>query len=79
MSERVGIFKTTKGLLKAQKQINALYHEVVELYNQNTLSSQICELRNMVSVAYVLVNQSLEITENRGVFYNEDYDKKYVL
>lgn len=74
MSEKVGIFKTTEGLVDAQKEIKKLYFEVVELYKQNTLSSQICELRNMISVAYVLVNQSLEITENKGVFYNQKYD-----
>lgn len=79
MSEKVGIFKTSAGLLAAQKEINSLYHRVVELYNYNTLSSQICELRNMVSVAYVLVNQSLEIKENKGVFYNKDYDTEHVL
>ena len=58
MSEQVGIFKTTKGLLAAQKQIKHLYFEMVELYNINKLSPEICELRNMVSVAYVMVNQS---------------------
>ena len=74
MSEKVGIFKTTEGLTSAQKTIRNLYFEIVELYKNNTLSSQICELRNMISVAYVLVNQSLEINENKGVFYNENYD-----
>ena len=74
MSQKVGIFKTTEGLTSAQEAIRKLYFEVVELYENNTLSSQICELRNMISVAYVLVNQSLEITENKGVFYNQNYD-----
>lgn len=79
MSDQVGIFKTTKGLLSAQKQIKHLYFEVVKLYNDNKLSPQICELRNMVSVAYVMVNQSLTITENKGVFYNQDYATNPIL
>jgi len=79
MSEQVGIFKTTKGLLTAQKQIKQLYFEVVELYNINKLSPQICELRNMVSVAYVMVNQSLILTQNKGVFYNHDYATNPIL
>ena len=79
MSEQVGIFKTTKGLFAAQKQIKHLYFEVVQLYNSNKLSPPICELRNMVSVAYVMVNQSLTITENKGVFYNQDYATNPIL
>lgn len=79
MSDQVGIFKTNKGLLAAQNTIKELYFEVVDLYNSNKLSPQICELRNMVSVAYVLVNQSLELTENKGVFYNHNYGKEAVL
>jgi L-aspartate oxidase len=79
MSEQVGIFKTTKGLLAAQKQIKHLYFEMVELYNINKLSPEICELRNMVSVAYVMVNQSLTLTKNKGVFYNHDYATNPIL
>ena len=73
MSEQVGIFKTSAGLVKAQNSIKKLYFEVVGLYNENKLSPQLCELRNMVSVAYVLVNQSVTINENKGVFYNNDF------
>lgn len=79
MSEQVGIFKTTNGLLAAQKQIKDLYFDVVQLYNINKLSPQICELRNMVSVAYVMVNQSLALTQNKGVFYNHDYATDLIL
>jgi len=79
MSEQVGIFKTTDGLFAAQKTIKELYFAVVDLYNSNKLSPQICELRNMVSVAYVLVNQSLELKDNKGVFYNHNYGKEPVL
>ena len=73
MSEQVGIFKTSAGLVEAQNSIKKLYFEVVGLYNENKLSPQLCELRNMVSVAYVLVNQSVNINENKGVFYNHNF------
>jgi len=32
----------------------------------------------MVSVAYLLINQALQIKENKGVFYNNDYAKKSI-
>ena len=79
MSNYVGIFKTNEGLQKAHKEIKSLYFKIVKLYNANKLSPQICELRNMISVAYVLVNQSLEIKENRGVYYNHNFSDESIL
>ena len=73
MSQKVGIFKTNKGLKEASIELNLLYRETLELYQKNKLTPQLCELRNMVSVAYLLINQAIEIKENKGVFYNNDY------
>ena len=73
MTEKAGIFKTTKGLDLASKELEDLYHETLHLYNNNKLTAKLCELRNMVSVAYVLINQARQIKENKGVFYNNDY------
>ena len=73
MSEKAGIFKTNKGLSEAAVELNHLYTETLDLYQKNKLTPQLCELRNMVSVAYLLINQALEITANKGVFYNNDY------
>lgn len=73
MTEKAGIFKTTKGLEKASQELESLYHETLNLYNNNKLTAKLCELRNMVSVAYVLINQARQIKENKGVFYNNDY------
>jgi hypothetical protein len=30
-------------------------------------------LRNLVSVAYLMVKQSQKYSENKGVYYNQDY------
>jgi len=73
MSKKVGIFKTNMGLLEASEEMKNLYQETLELYQQNKLTPKLCELRNMVSVAYLLINQAQEIKENKGVFYNNDY------
>ena len=73
MSEKAGIFKTNKGLNEAAVELNHLYTETLDLYQKNKLTPQLCELRNMVSVAYLLINQALEINANKGVFYNNDY------
>ena len=41
--------------------------------NNNKLTYGLCELRNMVSIAYLITKQSQEISQNQGVFYNHDY------
>jgi L-aspartate oxidase len=73
MSKKVGIFKTNMGLHEASEEMKNLYQETLELYQQNKLTPKLCELRNMVSVAYLLINQAQQIKENKGVFYNNDY------
>ena len=73
MTNYVGIFKTDDGLKRAENKINDIYATVQSLYNQNKLTNGLCELRNMVSIAYLLTKQAQEIKENKGVFYNQNY------
>jgi L-aspartate oxidase len=73
MTSYVGIFKTNKGLHKAENKINDIYIQVQQLYNQNKLTNGLSELRNMVSIAYLLTKQAQDIRENKGVFYNQNY------
>ena len=73
MTTNVGIFKTNKGLKQAEEKINNIYIKVQKLYNQNKLTNGLCELRNMVSIAYLLTKQAQEIKENKGVFYNHNH------
>jgi len=73
MTKYVGIFKTNNGLEIAEKRIDQIYKAVNTIYNNNKLTYGLCELRNMVSIAYLITKQSQEIKQNRGVFYNHDY------
>ena len=73
MSIKVGIFKTSKGLLEAEVGLKKIFLETQEIYKQNKLTLGVCELRNMVSVAYLMIKQSQELKANVGVFYNHDY------
>ena len=73
MSSKVGIFKTSKGLLEAEIGLKKIFLETQEIYKQNKLTLGVCELRNMVSVAYLMIKQSQELNANVGVFYNHDY------
>jgi L-aspartate oxidase len=73
MSSKVGIFKTSKDLLEAEIGLKKIFLETQEIYKQNKLTLDVCELRNMVSVAYLMIKQSQELKANVGVFYNHDY------
>jgi aspartate oxidase len=42
------------------------------LYTNTVLSPQLCELRNIVAVAYLIIKQSSQRRENRGAFFNAD-------
>lgn len=73
MTLKVGIFKTSKGLAEAELELKHIFVETQEIYRQNKLTLGICELRNMVSVAYLMIKQSQDLKQNIGVFYNQDY------
>ncbi|MDC3276491.1 L-aspartate oxidase [Flavobacteriaceae bacterium] len=73
MTKYVGIFKTNSGLKIAENRIDQIYKAINSIYNKNKLTYGLCELRNMVSIAYLITKQSQGITQNQGVFYNHDY------
>jgi L-aspartate oxidase len=72
MTQYAGIFKADDDLNKAEQKLSAIYLETLELYQKLKLTPQFCELRNMVSVAYILIKQSQHIKTNQGTFYNAD-------
>jgi L-aspartate oxidase len=72
MSDYVAIVRSNERLQRALKRIDVLYHETEKLYDEAVLSPQLCELRNLITIAYVITRQSLERKENRGGFYNVD-------
>jgi L-aspartate oxidase len=72
MSDYVSIVRTNKRLNEAMKRLMLLYEETETLYNQEKLSPQLCELRNLISVAYLITRAAIQRKENKGLHYNED-------
>jgi len=72
MRDYVGIVRSNQRLERAHKRLHLLYEETETLYRTTTISPQLCELRNMITVAYLIVTHSLHRKENRGGFYNLD-------
>lgn len=72
MRDYVGIVRSNKRLKRAVKHLELIHDEVEELYKESKLSTSLCELRNMVNVAHLIITQSLERKENKGGYYNID-------
>ena len=70
-------FKTHEGLKLAEDLINQIYIKVSKLYNEK-LTYGLSELRNMVSVSYLLIKQAQQIKKNKGVFYIQDYATNFI-
>ncbi len=75
MSNYVGIVRTNIRLKRAFDRLEMIYFETEELYKKTVVSAPLMELRNLVNVAYLIVKQAMERTENRGLHYNADFAK----
>ncbi len=72
MRDYVGIVRNNKRLKRAIKHLDLIYSEVEDLYRESKITTSLCELRNMVNVAHLIIQQSLDRKENRGGYYNSD-------
>lgn len=72
MSEYVGIIRSDERLERALARLKVIYEETEGLYKRSKISTQLIELRNMISVAYLIVKQSQKRKENRGGYFNLD-------
>ncbi|MEG0789729.1 MAG: L-aspartate oxidase [Alistipes sp.] len=73
MSNYVGIVRSNLYLKRAMRRLEILWHETEELYNKTTPCRELCELRNMIAVAYLTIKQGRELKESVGLHYNIDY------
>ncbi len=76
MSDYVGIVRNNERLHRAMKRLDLLFTETEELYKRTIVSPQLCELRNMITVAYLIVKSAEFREESRGLHYNTDYPSK---
>ena len=76
MSDYVGIVRTNTRLDRALKRLDLLWAETEALYQQTALSPQLCELRNMITVGYLIVKCAAFRKESRGLHFNTDYPGK---
>jgi L-aspartate oxidase len=72
MSNYVGIVRSNERLLRAERKLRVLYEDNKRLYDHSELSEDLCELRNLITTAYLITQFSKKRKENRGGFYSAD-------
>ncbi|WP_346237910.1 L-aspartate oxidase [Niabella insulamsoli] len=76
MTDYVGIVRNNIRLQRASRRLDLLWEETEQLYKSSTLSPNILELRNLITVGYLIVKGSTFRKESRGLNYNTDYPNK---
>jgi L-aspartate oxidase len=76
MSSYVGIVRSDVRLKRALDRLHLLYRETEELYHTTTLSPQLCELRNLISIAYLVSRAASMRRESRGLHFTTDYPEQ---
>ena len=73
MSYYVGIVRSNIRLKRALDRLFLLYQETEELYKTTTISPQLMELRNLITIAYLITRSASHRRESRGLHYTTDY------
>jgi len=73
MSDYVGIVRSDFRLDRAMRRLYLLHQETEEFYKMNKVSVKLCELRNIIQVAFIVIKSAKARKESRGLHYTTDY------
>ena len=75
MTYYVGIVRSDLRLQRAFDRLEILYKENEALYLKTTISPKLCELRNLINVAYIIIKHARARKESRGLHYTVNYPR----
>ncbi|MBK7214455.1 MAG: L-aspartate oxidase [Bacteroidales bacterium] len=75
MTNYVGIVRSNLRLQRASERLDILNRETEELYKHSILIEKICEVRNLIKVADLIIRMAKERKESRGLHFSIDYPK----
>ncbi|WP_299291785.1 L-aspartate oxidase [uncultured Mucilaginibacter sp.] len=73
MNDYVGIVRSDFRSERALRRLRLLYEETEDFYKKTKLSIKLCELRNLIQVAYLVVKSAMIRKESRGLHFTTDY------
>lgn len=73
MWDYVGIVRSRLRLERASRRTRLLYEETEEFYRKSKVSAPLCELRNLIAVAFLIIRSSQMRSESRGLHFMSDH------
>jgi len=82
MSDYIGIVRNTIRLERAFRRMKMMKEEIKDFYEKTKVNVELLELRNLVTVAYLIICSAMLRKESRGLHFMLDYpwrDDKHFL
>jgi L-aspartate oxidase len=76
MTNYVGIVRSELRLERAARRLEIIFQETEELYKKSSLSKELCELRNLIHVGYLVIKSAQARKESCGLHYMLDHPGK---
>ncbi|MFH1004068.1 MAG: L-aspartate oxidase [Bacteroidota bacterium] len=73
MTNYVGIVRSELRLQRALDRLKIIFNENELLYKKTTVSQKLCELRNIIQIAYLIIKHARKRKESRGLHFMIDY------
>lgn len=69
----VGIVRSDLRLERAFRRTRLLYEETEDFYQRTKVSVPLCQLRNLIGVAYLVIRSAMSRKESRGLHHTTDH------